>query len=138
MPTTQAVPNVKPARFVRGAPLVLAVTASEIANNLATGQRQLLDARSPDRYRGENETLDPVAGHIPGAVSRFFKWNLDADGSFKAPSALRKDLDAVIGAREPADVIHYCGSGVTACHNLLAMEIAGLGGSRLYPGSWSE
>jgi len=138
LPMTEAVPNLKPARFVRGAPLALVATASEIANNLATGQRQLLDARSPDRYRGENETLDPVAGHIPGAVNRFFKLNLDAGGTFKAPSALRKDFEAVIGAREPADVIHYCGSGVTACHNLLAMEIAGLSGSRLFPGSWSE
>jgi thiosulfate/3-mercaptopyruvate sulfurtransferase len=138
LPTAGAVPNARPARFVRGASLVLAVTASEIANGLATGQRRLLDARNPDRFRGENETLDPVAGHIPGAVNRFFKLNLDADGRFKPPPTLSQEFHAVIGAGEPSDVIHYCGSGVTACHNLLAMEIAGLAGSRLYPGSWSE
>jgi thiosulfate/3-mercaptopyruvate sulfurtransferase len=138
LPTTEAVPNVKPARFVRGASLVHAVTAGEIAHDFGTRQRRLLDARSPDRFRGENETLDPVAGHIPGAVNRFFKLNLDADGGFKPPSALREEFNAVIGARAPSDVIHYCGSGVTACHNLLAMEVAGLAGSRLYSGSWSE
>lgn len=132
------VPEVEPARFVRGAALLHSVTAGEIAGDLGTGQRRLLDARSPDRFRGENETLDPVAGHIPGAVNRFFKLNLDADGGFKPPSALRQEFKAVIGARAPSDLIHYCGSGVTACHNLLAMEIAGLPGSRLYPGSWSE
>lgn len=138
LPTTQAVPDVKPARFVRGAPLVLAVTSSEIANDLATGQRQLLDARSPDRFRGENETLDPVAGHIPGAVNRFFKLNLEADGRFKPPATLRREFSSALANIPPSQVVHYCGSGVTACHNLLAMEIAGLGGSRLYPGSWSE
>jgi thiosulfate/3-mercaptopyruvate sulfurtransferase len=138
LPATEAVPNIKPARFVRGASLVLAVTAGEIANDIGTRQRRLFDARAPDRFRGENETLDPVGGHIPGAANRFFKLNLNADGSFKPPSALREEFNAVIGARAPSDVIHYCGSGVTACHNLLAMEIAGLAGSRLYPGSWSE
>ena len=138
LPTTEAIPNIEPARFVRGTSLVLAATASEIANGLATGQRRLLDARSPDRYRGENETLDPVAGHIPGAVNRFFRLNLVADGGFKPPSALRQEFNAVKGTGAPSDLIHYCGSGVTACHNLLAMEVAGLSGSRLYPGSWSE
>jgi len=138
MAVSALVPEVKPARFVRGAALLHSVTAGEIASGLGTGQRRLLDARSPDRFRGENETLDPVAGHIPGAVNRFFKLNLDADGGFKPPSALRQEFNAVIGARAPSDLIHYCGSGVTACHNLLAMEIAGLPGSRLYPGSWSE
>lgn len=98
----------------------------------------LIDARSPDRFRGENETLDPVAGHIPGAVNRFFRLNLDVDGRFKAAATLRADFDKALGAATPSDVVHYCGSGVTACHNLLAMEIAGLAGSRLYPGSWSE
>jgi thiosulfate/3-mercaptopyruvate sulfurtransferase len=138
LPTTQAVPNVKPARFVRGAPLVLAVTLSDIANDLATERRRLLDARSPDRYRGENETLDPVAGHIPGALSRFFKLNLEKDGRFKPPAVLQGEFSSALGNVAPSEVVHYCGSGVTACHNLLAMEIAGLPGSRLYPGSWSE
>jgi thiosulfate/3-mercaptopyruvate sulfurtransferase len=138
LPATEAVPNVKPARFMRGASLVLAVTAGEIAHDFGTRQRRLLDARAPDRFRGENETLDPVAGHIPGAVNRYFKLNLDAAGGFKPPAALRQDFEAILGAVPPSEVVHYCGSGVTACHNLLAMEIAGLAGSRLYPGSWSE
>lgn len=98
----------------------------------------LIDARSPDRFRGENETLDAVAGHIPGAVNRFFKLNLDGGGHFKPAATLRADFEALLGTAAPRDVVHYCGSGVTACHNLLAMEIAGLPGSRLYPGSWSE
>jgi thiosulfate/3-mercaptopyruvate sulfurtransferase len=97
-----------------------------------------VDARSPDRFRGENETLDPVAGHIPGAVNRFFRLNLDQQGRFKPASELKREFAAVIGDRSPARVIHQCGSGVTACHNLLAMEIAGMSGSILYPGSWSE
>jgi thiosulfate/3-mercaptopyruvate sulfurtransferase len=138
LPTTDAVPNVKPARFARGTSVVLAVTATDIANGLAAGQRRLLDARSPDRFRGENETLDPVAGHIPGAFNRFFKLNLEADGRFKPPAMLRREFSSALGDIPPSQVVHYCGSGVTACHNLLAMEIAGLSGSSLYPGSWSE
>jgi thiosulfate/3-mercaptopyruvate sulfurtransferase len=123
---------------VRGASLVLAVTAGEIAHDFGTRQRRLLDARSPDRFRGENETLDPVGGHIPGAVNRFFRHNLDVDGNFKPATTLRQEFNALLGNNAPGNVAHYCGSGVTACHNLLAMEIAGLSGSRLYPGSWSE
>jgi len=138
LPSIAAVPSYKAAWFVRGAALVRAVTVEDVARDPGTPQRRLLDARSPDRYRGENETLDPVAGHIPGAGNRFFKLNLDAAGGFKPPAALRQDFEAILGAVPPSEVVHYCGSGVTACHNLLAMEIAGLSGSRLYPGSWSE
>jgi len=98
----------------------------------------VVDARSPERFRGENETLDPVAGHIPGAVNRFFKLNLEADGCFKAPDVLRKEFAHTVGERDARAIVHQCGSGVTACHNVLAMEHAGLTGSRLYPGSWSE
>jgi thiosulfate/3-mercaptopyruvate sulfurtransferase len=98
----------------------------------------LLDARAPERFRGEAEPLDPVAGHVPGAVNRFFGLNLDADGRFKPPSLLRAEYELLLKARDARDVVHMCGSGVTACHNLLAMEIAGLCGSRLYAGSWSE
>jgi len=106
---------------------------------LATLERQfIVDARAPDRYRGENETLDPVGGHIPGARNRFFRDNLDADGRFKSAAQLRDEWQTLLNQRPPAEVVHQCGSGVTACHNALAMEIAGLGGSRLYPGSWSE
>lgn len=138
LPVTREAPPYRPARFARGAPLVHGVSAEEISGGLGIGQHRLLDARSPDRYRGENETLDPVAGHIPGAANRFFKLNLEGDGRFRSPGALRQEISTMLGAVAPDRVVHYCGSGVTACHNLLAMEIAGLAGSRLYPGSWSE
>jgi thiosulfate/3-mercaptopyruvate sulfurtransferase len=99
----------------------------------------ILDARSPERFRGENETLDPVGGHIPGAINRFYFENLDDAGCFFKPATeLRAEFDALLGGRVPAEVVQQCGSGVTACHNLLAMEVAGLTGSKLYPGSWSE
>ena len=98
----------------------------------------LLDARAPARYRGEQEPIDPIAGRIPGAKNRFNNDNLAADGTFKKPDALRAEFEALLAGRNPADVINYCGSGVSACHNALAMEIAGLTGSRVYIGSWSE
>jgi thiosulfate/3-mercaptopyruvate sulfurtransferase len=98
----------------------------------------LLDARSADRFRGENETLDAVGGHIPGAKNRFFRDNLTDDGHFKPAQQLREEFMAQLAGADPATVVHSCGSGVTACHNLLAMEVAGLTGSRLYAGSWSE
>jgi thiosulfate/3-mercaptopyruvate sulfurtransferase len=97
----------------------------------------LLDARAAPRYRGEVEPIDPVGGHVPGALNRPFADNLGADGRFKAPEALRADFLALLGGRPPQAAIHMCGSGVTACHNLLAMEAAGLAGSRLYAPSWS-
>ena len=99
------------------------------------GRTLLLDARAPERFRGEVEPLDPVAGHIPGATNRFFKSNLAADGHFKLAPQLREEFLA-LGAT--VDTVHQCGSGVTACHNLLAMAHAGLPAGALYPGSWSE
>ena len=98
----------------------------------------LLDARSPERFRGDSEPIDKVAGHIPGALNRFHRANLDDAGRFKPAAALQGEFAALLGGRAPTEVIHSCGSGVTACHNLLAMAHAGLAGSRLYPGSWSE
>jgi thiosulfate/3-mercaptopyruvate sulfurtransferase len=98
----------------------------------------LLDARAPARYRGEQEPIDPVAGRIPGAKNRFNNDNLSTDGTFKSPEMLRSEFEKIISGRNSADVINYCGSGVAACHNALAMEIAGLTGSRVYIGSWSE
>jgi thiosulfate/3-mercaptopyruvate sulfurtransferase len=98
----------------------------------------LVDARAPERFEGTNETLDPAAGHIPGAVNHFYQSNLGAGGTMLPPEQLRERLRTVIGDRRPDQVVMYCGSGVTACHNLLAMEHAGLPGARLYPGSWSE
>jgi thiosulfate/3-mercaptopyruvate sulfurtransferase len=98
---------------------------------------QLLDARAAPRYRGEVEPLDRVGGHVPGALNRPFADNLGSDGRFKTPAQLREEFGAVLGPTAPSEVIHMCGSGVTACHNLLAMEYAGLSGSRLYAPSWS-
>ena len=118
------------------APFVPTVTVREVLDNLESGKRIVIDARAADRYRGENETIDPVGGHIPGAKNRFFKDNLGADGRFKDAAQLREELGALID--DPAAAIMQCGSGVTACHNLLALEVAGLPGAALYPGSWSE
>ncbi len=118
------------------APLTKQVSAADILTNLEIGTRTVLDARAPDRFRGENETLDPVGGHIPGAKNRFFKDNLQADGHFKPAAELHAAFSALTAS--PSATILQCGSGVTACHNLLAMEIAGLSGAALYPGSWSE
>lgn len=97
----------------------------------------LLDARGAARYRGEVEPMDPVAGHVPGALNRPFGDNLDAHGHFKSPARLREEFAAAMANRDPREVIHMCGSGVTAAHNLLAMEAAGLHGSRLFAPSWS-
>lgn len=124
--------------FKAGAPLAVTVDARALEQNLSTHERLVVDARSPDRYRGENETIDPVAGHIPGAVNRFFKDNLTADGRFKSAHTLRDEFKAVVGATPPEHVVLQCGSGVTACHNALSMEVAGLHGPALYAGSWSE
>jgi len=98
---------------------------------------RLVDARAMPRFRGEVEPLDPVAGHVPGAINRPFADNLGADGRFKSAAALRAEWQRVLGPVDPDRVVHMCGSGVTACHNLLAMEHAGLSGSRLFPPSWS-
>lgn len=116
--------------------LVATVNAGDVLTNISTASRTLIDARAPDRFRGENETLDPVGGHIPGAKNRFFKDNLQADGCFKPAAELRAEWSALTAT--PQDSIMQCGSGVTACHNLLALEVAGLPGAALYPGSWSE
>ena len=114
------------------------VEADYVQAFMQTSRMHLIDARSPDRYRGENKTIDPVGGHIPGAVNRFFRDNLQADGRFKPARELRNEWLAILAGTAPELVVHQCGSGVSACHNMLAMEIAGLSGSRLYPGSWSE
>ncbi len=114
------------------------VKAQDVLAFLGASSAYLLDARSPDRFRGENETLDPVGGHIPGAKNRFFRDNLTDDGHFKSPHQLRTEFMEQLAGADPSTVVHSCGSGVTACHNLLAMEVAGLTGSKLYAGSWSE
>jgi thiosulfate/3-mercaptopyruvate sulfurtransferase len=121
-------------------PLVTTVDVNAVLRNVEHGGRTVVDARAPDRFRGENETIDPVGGHIPGAKNRFFKDNLQADGRFKAPAQLEAELRAALGVAvgDVKNAIMQCGSGVTACHNLLALEVAGMPGAALYPGSWSE
>jgi thiosulfate/3-mercaptopyruvate sulfurtransferase len=119
-----------------GEPLRATIDAAPLA--AALDRLCLLDARAPERYRGEVEPLDAQAGHIPGALNRFFKDNLQPDGRFKTPAQLRAEFEPLVAGRRAEDVVHQCGSGVTACHNLLAMEAAGLGRAVLYPGSWSE
>jgi thiosulfate/3-mercaptopyruvate sulfurtransferase len=109
----------------------------ELERRLAKHSAVLIDARAAPRYRGEVEPLDAKAGHVPGALNRPFANNLAADGTFKAPRTLRAEFENLIGAHAPQDVVHMCGSGVTACHNLLAMEHAGLSGSRVFAPSWS-
>jgi thiosulfate/3-mercaptopyruvate sulfurtransferase len=102
------------------------------------GEGRVLDARAPERFRGETEPVDPVAGHIPSARNRFFKANLNSDLTLRAPAELKREFETLLDGWRPVDVVHQCGSGITACANLLAMEHAGLTGSRLYAGSWSE
>ena len=114
------------------------VPAADILGRLGDASAPLLDARAGERYRGDVEPLDPVAGHIPGAVCAAFEENLSGDGAFKSPRELRERFTALLGDTPPERSVSYCGSGVTACHNLLAMEHAGLPGGRLYAGSWSH
>ena len=115
------------------------VTTAELARMVADGAPPVIvDARGADRFAGQNETLDPVAGHVPGARNHPFAGNLDAQGRFLAPAELRRRWLQTLGATPPQSVVSMCGSGVTACHNLLAMVVAGLGDGRLYAGSWSE
>jgi thiosulfate/3-mercaptopyruvate sulfurtransferase len=119
-------------------PAASPVDAEAVAGRLATHSLLLVDARARERYQGHVEPLDPVAGHIPGAINRPFTENLDPEGRFKPAAALAAEWKALTADRDPGSIVHYCGSGVTACHNLLAMDHAGLSGARLYPGSWSE
>jgi thiosulfate/3-mercaptopyruvate sulfurtransferase len=114
------------------------VSTDQLAPQVGHPNLTLIDARGAARYRGEMEPLDPVAGHIPGALNRPFAENLNADGMFKSAEILRAEFEKLLAGKDSATVIHYCGSGVSTVPNILAMEIAGLGITRLYPGSWSE
>lgn len=114
------------------------VQADQVLANIAQPVFTVIDARAPERYRGEVEPMDPVAGHIPGALNRSHMNNLDAQGRFKPAGQLQQEFQALLGDTPASQVVHQCGSGITACHNLFAMELAGLNGSRIYPGSWSE
>jgi len=126
-----------PGRFTAGESLEGVVSAHELQRLLVNRSALLVDARAPERYEGRLEPIDPVAGHIPGAVNRFWQANL-ADGRFKPAAQLRGEYEQLLAGRSPAQVVAQCGSGVTACHHLLAMHVAGLPGARLYAGSWSE
>lgn len=115
------------------------LSATEIENGLAKGSLKLIDARTMERFQGLQEPIDPIAGHVPKALNHPFQKNLDAKGLFLPASELKKQFQALLGNNISSEkVVHMCGSGVTACHNLLAMEVAGLKGSKLYAGSWSE
>ncbi len=124
--------------FALGQPLRTLVTTREVQAQLGSAGQTLIDARAVPRYRGEVEPLDPVAGHIPGALNRPFSQNLGPDGRFKPASVLRAEFEQLLAGRPPSTVVHQCGSGVSAIPNLLAMELAGLGPTALYAGSWSE
>ena len=127
-----------PGNFALREPLVKLVTTAAVSAHLNDGTQTLIDARGAPRYRGEVEPLDPVAGHIPGALNRPFNNNLNADGFFKNADELRTEFTALLGSAKPETVVHHCGSGVSAVPNVLAMEVAGLGRTALYAGSWSE
>jgi thiosulfate/3-mercaptopyruvate sulfurtransferase len=116
----------------------LVLSADDVLRQLGEPSFALVDARAAERYRGEVEPMDPVAGHIPGALNRFYKANLNPDLTFRPAAELKCEFNALIGTRAPEQVGHQCGSGITACANIFAMEYAGLGGSKLYAGSWSE
>jgi thiosulfate/3-mercaptopyruvate sulfurtransferase len=139
LPTETDVPAPAPARFVPGAADALAgvVTSAEIPSLQRAGAI-VVDARAAPRYRGEQEPIDPVPGHVPGALNRPFSANVGADGRFRPPDELARELEQLLGGRKPEQLVAMCGSGVTACHLLLALAAAGLDGAKLYAGSWSE
>jgi thiosulfate/3-mercaptopyruvate sulfurtransferase len=116
----------------------LTVDVEAVASQLGRGGARLVDARAPERFRGDTEPIDKVGGHIPGAKNHFYQWNLDEGGLFRTPEELRTKITASVGDVPADQIVCYCGSGVTACHNLLAFEHAGLTGAKLYAGSWSE
>ena len=137
LPLEQGAEPVRDARIVVALDRGEVVFTEELERKRHEGTIVLVDARAAPRYRGEVEPLDKKAGHVPGALNRPFSDNLDASGRFKSPEHLRGEFYALIGVFQPWQVVHMCGSGVTACHNLLAMEAAGMMGSRVFAPSWS-
>ena len=127
------------AREFHGSPRAdMSVDVATVASHVGVGDWRLVDARAPERFRGEVEPIDRTPGHIPGATNHFFNGNLGGDTTFCSPEELRARWNASLGDVAPDRVVCYCGSGVTACHNLLALEHAGMKGAKLYAGSWSE
>jgi thiosulfate/3-mercaptopyruvate sulfurtransferase len=137
-PTSSGDEHRAPATFEADPRPEMRVTVDSVSAHLTDPAILLVDARAPERFEGRTETIDRAAGHIPGAVNHFYKTNLAGDGTMLAPEAVRQAFNGLLQGRRPSEVVMYCGSGVTACHNLLAMEHAGLPGARLYAGSWSE
>ena len=135
---TRDVPAPRATTYAPGPSSMPTVDVDHVVSHLHRTDTVILDARGRGRYAGQGEALDPVGGHIPGARNRPYLDNLEADGRFKSSGVLRDELTRMLGRPSAAHVISQCGSGVTACHNLLAMEVAGLGTATLYPGSWSE
>ncbi|MFC4161354.1 sulfurtransferase [Chitinimonas lacunae] len=138
LPTNTELPDPRPGSFTAHPQRDWIVSAEELLAGLDQERHLVVDARSPTRFAGQDETLDPVGGHIPGARNRFFQHNLEPGGRFKSAAQLRQEWLALFAGWPVERTVQQCGSGVTACHNLLALEIAGLSGARLYPGSWSE
>lgn len=137
-PTATGSEQRAPREFAGAANGAMVIDATRLAPLVGTAEWRLIDARAPERFRGDSEPIDKVGGHIPGAANHFFQWNLAEDGTFRSPEQLRDRVSEAIGNVPPERIVCYCGSGVTACHNLLAFEHAGLTGAKLYPGSWSE
>ena len=136
--STETTPAKPPGNFKRRASLTKTVQYAEVRSSLGHSDRLIIDGRPTDRFEGMNETLDPKAGHIPGSLSRFSKNNLDSSFRFKSPEVLKAEFTSMMGSHASDQVIASCGSGVAACHLILAMELAGLPGASLYGGSWSE
>ena len=138
LPISTTLPRSKSTRFRAYLDSSAWLTAEQVQDRLAQRSIRLLDARTAERFQGKQEPIDPIAGHIPGALNRPMPQNLAANGLFLPAALLREQFMRLLGSLAPEQTVHYCGSGVTACHNLLAMEHAGLRGSKLYAGSWSE
>ena len=137
-PVSTAVPVPRPVALRAEPDPRMFWSAAEVQNHLDDPAFALVDARAAERYRGEIEPIDPVAGHIPGALNRFYKMNLNADLTLRPAEELRREFRELASDKQIENIVHHCGSGVTACMNIFAMEYAGLTGSKLYPGSWSE
>ena len=135
---TTSKPKITPSNFTLAGELNDLTAIDTVVNNLNKPAQTILDARAAPRFRGEVEPLDPVAGHIPGALNRPFAQNIGADGKFKPAEVLKAEFTQLLAGRDPAGIVHHCGSGVSAVPNLLAMQIAGLGATGLFAGSWSE
>jgi thiosulfate/3-mercaptopyruvate sulfurtransferase len=135
---TRSIPSPHPTELHAQADPTMIQDAGTVLRHLSDPAHAIIDSRPAERFRGEVEPIDPVAGHIPGALNRFYKANLNADLTFRPPAELKREFLTLIQPRAPENIVNQCGSGVTACASIFAMEYAGLPGSKLYPGSWSE